>query len=62
MRFSKHPTWRMLEEGKECLKLLWDTALSADVTTAIEQGLRSLHSLQTAVEDELVSNLGDSDE
>jgi hypothetical protein len=62
MRFSEHPTWRMLEEGKQYLSLLAGSVIDVEVSTTIVYAMNSLHALQIELEDQLITDLRDENE
>lgn len=62
MRFSEHPTWRMLEEGKQYLSLLAGNVMDIEASTAIVYAMNSLHSIQIELEDQLITDLRDENE
>jgi hypothetical protein len=62
MRFEEHPTWRMLEEGKNYFRYLAETATSFDLAEVASDASNSLHSLQIEVENQLITDSRDTDE
>lgn len=62
MRFDKHPTWRMLEEGKNYFRFLVETHTNLEVVLTAKSAINSLHSLQLQVENNLIEELGSSDD
>jgi len=61
MRFEDHPTWQMLENGKQYFKFLEETALSAELVAIARQSIRSLYSLQLEVENQLINQEGEGE-
>jgi hypothetical protein len=61
MRFSEHPTWQMLEDSIQYFKFVSENSSSAEFALTAKQAMKSLYTLQLAVEDKLVSE-GESDE
>lgn len=62
MRFNEHPTWRMLEDGKNYFRFLAESSVDFEVSITAETALQSLHSLQMEVENQLITDSRDSDE
>jgi hypothetical protein len=62
MRFDEHPTWRMLEEGKNYFRFLVDSNPNIEVVLTAEAAVNSLHSLQLQVENNLIEESGRSDD
>ena len=62
MHFEEHPTWRMLEDGKNYFKYLADNTSSLEISRAAHDASNSLHSLQMEVENQLITDSKDSDE
>lgn len=61
MRFEEHPTWRMLEEGKQYFKFLEETTFSAELALTARQAMQSLYSLQLEIESK-ITDQGDEGE
>lgn len=62
MRFDEHPTWQMLENGKSYFKYLVKSSDDIEIALTAETALHSLHSLQLALENQLIEKFGGSDE
>jgi hypothetical protein len=55
MHYEEHPTWRMLEEGKQYFKFLEETTISAELASTAREAMRALYSLQLEVENQLTN-------
>jgi hypothetical protein len=62
MHFNEHPTWRMLEEGKNYFKFLAQSSNDVEIVLVADSAIQSLHSLQLEVENQLITDSRDSDE
>jgi hypothetical protein len=58
MRFDEHPTWRMLEEGKNYFRFLVETSPDVEIVLTAEAAVHSLHRLQLQVENNLIEKFG----
>jgi hypothetical protein len=62
MHFNEHPTWRMLEDGKNYFKFLAQSSADVEIVLVADSAIQSLHSLQLEVENQLITDSRDSDE
>lgn len=62
MHFSEHPTWKMLEEGKNYFRFLIENNNNIEIALTAESAMMSLHALQLEVESQLITDSRDTDE
>jgi hypothetical protein len=62
MRFDEHPTWRMLEDGKNYFKYLAGSSFDLEISKISTEAFSALCSLQLQLENNLIEKLGDSED
>ena len=62
MRFDDHPTWRMLEDGKNYFEYLASSSFDLEISEISTEAFSALCSLQLQLENNLIEKLGDSED